>query len=237
MGCRSATVASSSRPGRAERLGREFFDRPTARVARELLGAVLTVRRSGTTRRVRLVETEAYVAHDPANHAARGPTRRNRSMFGPPGTLYVYRIHQVVCANLVTRPAQAVLLRAGDPLGGWQANASGPGRLCRALRLTLDDDGIDTTRDGSLALRPRLGPVGRIVVGPRVGLRQAADRPLRFVLAGEAAVSRPRPATWADPAIAASPRRSRAAGGSRQTRRRRRPPSGGGRNVARSAGR
>ena len=100
------------------RLGAAFFDRPTRRVARELLGAVFRTRGPGGVRAVRLVEVEAYVARDPANHAFGGPTRRNRSMFGPPGTLYVYRIHRVVCANVVTRPGQAVLIRAGEPLAG-----------------------------------------------------------------------------------------------------------------------
>ncbi len=140
--------SSSGRP-----LGRGFFDRPTTRVARDLLGAVVTVRARDGVRSVRLVEVEAYVANDPASHAYRGPTRRNRSMFGPPGTLYIYRIHQVVCANLVTRPGEAVLLRAGRPLLPVEANPSGPGRLCRVLGLTIADDGC------------RVGPRGRISRG------------------------------------------------------------------------
>ncbi|EQD50778.1 Methylpurine-DNA glycosylase (MPG), partial [mine drainage metagenome] len=87
----------------AARLGPVAFDRPTTAVARDLLGTVVRTYGPDGVRAVRLVEVEAYVGHDPASHAFRGPTRRNRSMFGPPGTLYVYRIHRVVCANVVTR--------------------------------------------------------------------------------------------------------------------------------------
>ncbi|HTS33777.1 MAG TPA: DNA-3-methyladenine glycosylase [Thermoplasmata archaeon] len=182
--------SSSGRP-----LGRAFFDRPTTRVARELLGAVLTVRAGGDVRSVELVEVEAYLAHDPASHAYRGPTRRNRSMFGPPGTLYVFRIHQVVCANLVTRPGEAVLLRAARPRRPAHANPSGPGRLCRVLGLTIADDGQRVGPRGRLSVtapRPRPRP-DLVLRSPRVGISRAVDRPLRFSLAGDRWVSRPRP--------------------------------------------
>lgn len=174
------------------RRGRAFFDRPTERVARELLGHRFVVRDRRGIRSVRLVETEAYVAHDPANHAYRGPTRRNRSMFGPPGTLYVFRIHQVVCANLVTRPGEAVLLRAGEPLGAGLPSASGPGRLCRCLGLTISDDGRDTTRGTAVVLEKGPERAVRPLIGPRVGIRKAVERPLRFALRGSLGVSRPR---------------------------------------------
>jgi len=225
-------TAGSSSDGR---LGRAFFDRATARVARELLGASLTVRTGRRRRTVRLVETEAYVARDPANHAYRGRTRRNRSMFASPGTLYVYRIHQVVCANLVTGPGEAVLLRAGAARSQDPAIASGPGRLCRYLGLTLDDDGRNVGRGPRIELRARRGRRPRVVLGPRVGIRRAADRKLRFVVAGEPAVSRPRPVGWA--LSGASPSRSRGDARSRRSRTRRRRPSGGGRSGGRSDGR
>ena len=217
------------------RLGRRFFDPPTARVARALLGSVLTDRKGRRERSVRLVETEAYVADDPANHAYRGPTARNRAMFDPPGTLYVYRIHQVVCANLVTRSGQAVLLRAGVTLAEGLPSASGPGRLCRTLGLRLADNRRDVTRDRRVLVRAGPGRPGPVVVGPRVGIRRAADRPLRFALRGERAVSVPRPAGWA--LSAASPRSSRGAAGSPRTRRRRTRPSGGGKRASRIGGR
>jgi DNA-3-methyladenine glycosylase len=205
------------------------------RVARELLGAAVTVRGRGRPRTVRLVETEAYVARDPANHAFRGPTRRNRSMFGPPGTIYVYRIHQVVCANLVTRPGEAVLLRAGAIGRSSAVAASGPGRLCRYLGLSRSDDGRDASAGRRLVVeRPTRRPRS-IVVGPRVGIRLAAERPLRFAIAGERAVSRPRPPGWG--ASGASPSRTAGVVRRRRTRTRRRRPSAGGRRGVRTGGR
>lgn len=193
MGRRSATEGRSSEGSPGPRLGRRFFDRPADRLARDLLGATLTVRASRRVRSVRIVETEAYVRDDPASHAFRGPTVRNRSMFSRPGTLYVYRIHQVVCANLVARRGEAVLVRAGDALRSEPKVASGPGRLCRFLGITLDDDGHDTVVGNRIAVRRGRPPRGPIVVGRRVGIRRAADRPLRFALADEPAVSRPFP--------------------------------------------
>jgi len=183
-----------ARSSSGRRLGRSFFDRPTVRVARELLGATVVARGPDGPRSVRLVEVEAYLRGDPASHAFRGLTRRNRSMFGPPGTLYVYRIHQVVCANLVTRRGEAVLLRAGAPGSEREGNPSGPGRLCRSLGITIEDDGSSVTGPGRIAVRSRSGPVGRVVRTPRVGISQATERRLRFSVARDRWVSRPRPA-------------------------------------------
>ena len=192
MASRSATVARSSSPN-ARRLGRAFFDRPTVAVARALLGAELWVVSAREARGVRLVETEAYVARDPASHAFRGPTARNRSMFLAPGTLYVYRIHQVVCANVVSRRGEAVLLRAGAPRAPLEGNPSGPGRLCRFLGIELADDGTDTITSGRIGFRPRSRPPGPVSLGPRVGVSRAEHRRLRFALASDPWVSRPRP--------------------------------------------
>lgn len=175
------------------------------------------------------------MADDPANHAYRGPNRRNRSMFGPPGTLYVYRLHQVVCANLVTGPGEAVLLRAGAVDGNHPRVASGPGRLCRFLGIGLADDGIDVTMGPRLRVRARTRELPGIAVGPRVGIRRAAARPLRFATRGDRAVSSPRPAAW--PLSGASPRSSPAGGAKRRTRRKRTRPSGDGTSAVRTDGR
>ena len=196
---RSATGGRFSRPNAVRRAGREFFDRPADRVARELLGGTLSVRSGRSVRSVRVVETEAYLRNDPASHAYRGPTARNRSMFSRPGTLYVYRIHQVVCANLVARQGEAVLVRAGSAVGFPPATASGPGRLCRFLGITREDDGEDTVAGGRVAVWLRRESVGPIETGTRVGIRKAAERPLRFALRDEPAVSRPRPIRLRDP--------------------------------------
>ena len=192
-GPRSQTAARSSE-NRSRRLGRAFFDRPTIDVARALLGTVLTVEGPHGRRAVRVVETEAYVARDPASHAYRGPTPRNRSMFSLPGTLYMFRIHQVVCANLVTRRGEAVLLRAGEPLTRGLSNTSGPGRLCRALGLRLSDDGTDVTRSRRIRVVERDAAGPRIVAGTRIGIRLGRRRRLRFAAFDNPWVSRPRPA-------------------------------------------
>jgi len=187
---RSVTAERSYRTG--PRADRAFFDRPADRLARDLLGATLVVRSGRAVRSVRIVETEAYVRNDPASHAYRGPTPRNRSMFSAPGTLYVYRIHQVVCANLVARRGEAVLLRAGAADPANPRLASGPGRLCRFLGITWEDDGTDTVTGDRVVVRGPRQRAGTVRTGPRIGIRKAVDRPLRFVLLGESAVSRPR---------------------------------------------
>ena len=187
---RTATPGWSSRF--ADPLPRRFFDRPTARVARALLGAVLLRRAPEGWRAARIVETEAYGAGDPSSHAFRGPTARNRSMFGAPGTLYVFRIHQVHCANVVTRRGEAVLLRAAEPITPLPHPPKGPGRLARAFGIDLALDGSDVRRGPVRLVRGRRPP-GGVVVGPRVGISRAVDWPLRFAVRDHPWVSGPRP--------------------------------------------
>jgi DNA-3-methyladenine glycosylase len=233
MGHRWSTAARSSNRSNG-RAGRSFFDRPTTQVARDLLGRELHAVGPDGHRSVQLVEVEAYVAGDPASHAFRGPTARNRSMFRTPGTLYVFRIHQVVCANLVTRPGEAVLLRAGFPLDVRVGNPSGPGRLCRYLGITLADDGLDASAKGRVYVAGAREPSLRTLRSPRVGISRAVDRPLRFSVSGNPWVSRPRPGRTIS---ATSPSRSPGGGPYRRTRTRSRPPSGGGRSGGRTVGR
>lgn len=186
-------MVATSDPGASGPLPRAFYDRPTRVVARALLGCRFLHETEAGGLVGRIVETEAYVARDPANHAFGGPTERNRSMFAAPGTLYVYRIHQVHCANAVTRPGEAVLLRAAEPLSGGLGNASGPGRLCRAFGLTRRDDGLDLTVD-EVRILARDRPLGgRVLVGPRVGISKAVEAPLRYAIAENRYVSSPRP--------------------------------------------
>ena len=175
---------------------------PTAEAARSLLGCVLVRRESGRARAVRIVETEAYLGpEDPAAHTVAGRTRRTEPLFGPAGTVYVYLVYGMhSCLNLaVDRDGfpGCVLIRAAEPLDGSGLAAGacvGPGRLCRALgidralsgRHLFEDDPPLTLREGT--------PPARVVVGPRVGIRRAAERPLRFCDAESPAVSRPWPA-------------------------------------------
>jgi DNA-3-methyladenine glycosylase len=169
-----------------------FYDRSAVTVARELLGAWLVAPLGRRFAAARIVETEAYVARDPASHTFRGRTTRNGSMFGPPGTLYVYRIHQVHCANAVTRSGQAVLLRAAEPLTDGLGDLSGPGRLTRGFGLTRTDDGASLLT-GRVRLVPGDSRPPGITRSPRVGISKAVERPLRFSWTGHACVSRPRP--------------------------------------------
>ena len=154
-----------------------------------------------------LVEVEAYAPDDPASHAFRGRTQRNRTMFGPAGHLYVYRSYGVHwCANIVCAQdgiGAAVLLRALEPTRGVDRMrerrglddprllAAGPGRLTQALGITGADDGLDLLRP-PFVLQPPAAPVD-VVASPRVGISRAAERPWRYSLAGSSFVSRPRP--------------------------------------------
>ncbi len=181
-------------------LSREFFARSVHEVAPELIGCTLLVDGAGG----RIVEVEAYDADDPAGHGYRGPTARNRAMFGPPGHAYVYRSYGVHwCLNLVCGPegsAEAVLVRALEPTHGLDTMrarrgldavrllCSGPGRLCQALGVTGEHDGRPVDRP---PFELRAGgadePVAR---GPRIGITRAAERPWRYGLAGSGFLSR-----------------------------------------------
>jgi DNA-3-methyladenine glycosylase len=181
-------------------LPRAFYARDAEAVARDLLGKVLVLRAAdGPPRRARITETEAYVGeHDLASHSSKGRTARNEAMFGPPGRAYVYLIYGMHhCLNVVTGKAgegQAVLLRAAEPLDGWEADLRGPGRLARAFGLTREHDKADLVRG---ALRVHDGPApARVEATARIGVDYAEDwahAPLRFHDASSPHVSR-RPA-------------------------------------------
>jgi DNA-3-methyladenine glycosylase len=182
------------------KLRKDFFARSVHEVAPELIGATLLVDGTGGV----IVEVEAYDHEDPAAHGYRGRTERNASMFGPPGHAYVYRSYGIHwCLNLVCEEegsASAVLLRALEPVRGVDAMrarrglddprllAAGPGRLCQALGVTREHDGLALDRP-PFELHAREGPV-EVVAGPRIGITQAAERPWRYVLAGSRFLSR-----------------------------------------------
>jgi DNA-3-methyladenine glycosylase len=178
-------------------------------VARAVLGRVLVHDSPQGRVAGRVVETEAYRgAEDPASHAYRGETPRNRTMFGPPGHAYVYFTYGMHhCLNLVTGSAgqaRAVLVRALEPVEGvplMRARrgvhelarlARGPGCVAQALGLTRAHDGLDLA-GGPLwlsDLAPRRG--GRpIATGPRIGIRSGIEHPWRFWLSGHPCVSGP----------------------------------------------
>jgi DNA-3-methyladenine glycosylase len=180
---------------------------PVVDAARELLGCVLVSSLAGARTAGVIVETEAYGGpDDPASHAAtvRGPTRRNRVMFGPPGRAYVYRSYGMHwCMNVVTGRdgvAQAVLIRGVEPIEGEEVMArrrggvarlgAGPGRLCTALGITDALYGHDLRQPPLELLRGWRVRAESIGVSPRVGIADAVDWPYRFFLRGSAGVSR-----------------------------------------------
>lgn len=173
----------------------ELLAHPPAEAARLLLGTVIVRRVEREVRAVRIVETEAYLGQDdPAAHAFRGRTARTAPLWGRPGTIYVYFIYGMHhCLNIsVDRPGVpgCVLIRAVEPLDGQPAEVGrGPGKLCRFLGLDTRDSGRHLfAPDSRLTLREGR-PADRIEITTRIGIRQAADRPLRFFDAASPSVS------------------------------------------------
>lgn len=206
-------MGGSPASGRGRVLPASFYDRPTELVARELLGAVLECTTAAGTASGRIVETEAYLGpHDPACHAVAGRTERTWHLHGPPGRAYIYFIYGVHwCFNAVTREeghGSAVLVRAVEPVGGLDLMrerrpaarreidlTNGPGKLCQALGV---DGALDGTRLDRRPLRILAGPPvddGDVDVTARIGITQAAEWPLRWLVRGNPYVSAARPGT------------------------------------------
>lgn len=180
------------------RPARAFFDRDTALVARELLGLWVVRRIDNTFHVGRIVETEAYLGpHDRASHSSKGLTRRNRTMFGPPGYAYVYLIYGIHhCLNVVTEAeghGSAVLLRALEPVSCLPANTRGPGLLAQALSVDRTLDGTDLLGDTLFLAEPTRREPFKTVRSRRIGVDYAgtwARRLLRFHIRDNPWVSR-----------------------------------------------
>lgn len=192
---------------------RSFFERTPDKVARVVLGKLLVRRTNDALLTGRIVEVEAYFgAGDPAAHAAAGRTARNAVLFGPAGHAYVYFIYGMhSCLNIsCERDGQAgsLLVRALEPVMGLEQMASnrglgphvaprlltaGPGRLCQAFGITrATHNGVDLLdEDSDLQLRDDGYDAQRVLITPRIGITKAAERPLRFLLAGNPYVSGP----------------------------------------------
>lgn len=178
-----------------------FFEAPADVVAPRLLGATLISRAGRRETRGIIVEVEAYLGEeDPASHAYRGRRHRNNeSLYGPPGTWYVYLSYGIHwCANLVCGPSGgggAVLLRAVEPLGGLATMerrrggrprkewCNGPGKLCEAMGITRRIDG-NLLWESAVAIELAEFRVSAVARGPRVGITKAREWPLRFWLDG-----------------------------------------------------
>jgi len=197
-------------------LPREFYDRDPRRVCRELLGKVLVRNERRKYLTARIVEVEAYLGkNDGASHSFIGRTARNAVLFGPPGYAYVYFIYGThYCLNVSCLPdgvAGGILFRALEPLEGIEAMAkargialngtrdlrnltSGPGRLAEAFEITRErDNGKDlTSKNSDLFIADDGYRVGRVLTTPRIGVTKAAERPWRYVIAGNPFVSGPK---------------------------------------------
>ncbi len=184
-------------------LPRKFYARDTVTVARDLLGRTLVRRAAGgrATMAGTIVETEAYRASDdPASHARRGMTQRNRAMFGEVGRAYVYFTYGMhYCLNAVARSSRhdagAVLIRAIRPTMGeciMEKNrhgcaariiADGPAKLTQAMGITTGLYGTDLTRRGDLYVAGDVASRRRIATGARIGIRNGLDMMWNFRLA------------------------------------------------------
>jgi DNA-3-methyladenine glycosylase len=202
-------AARRPREGSDERpLSAGFYDRPVVAVAQDLIGTILAV---GDCAGV-IVETEAYHHSEPACHAYVGLTARTSTLFGEPGTAYVYRsygIHALI--NAVCEPPEvgaAVLIRALEPIAGLEAMArrrgprgdrvrqlcSGPGKLTQALGIGLGDNASDLSV-GPVLIRPRpnAAPAPAISATTRIGITKGVELPWRFCLTGSTFLSVPVP--------------------------------------------
>lgn len=213
-------VQIDHQPGRI--LPRSFFESGPEQVAPHLLGKLLVHKSPSGLLAGRIVEVEAYLGPhndppDPAAHSYRGPTPRNRVLFGPAAHAYVYSIYgRYFCMNISCEAegrAGCVLLRALEPLAGADQMArnrglapgsltlgnarqltSGPSRLCQALGLTrLGHNGLNVADPASpLQVRDDGYSVSEVLATPRIGIHEAADWPLRFVLPGNPCISGPK---------------------------------------------
>jgi DNA-3-methyladenine glycosylase len=189
-----------------KKLGRDFYERATLKVARELLGKHLVLKKDGNMFSGRIVETEAYIGpKDKANHASKGKTKRNEVMFGPAGCAYIYFTYGMYhCLNFVTEkegyPA-AVLIRALEPEKNIEIMkknrktdkienlTSGPGKVCMALELDRKMNGTDLCSD-VLYVEDRNQKKEKIVSATRVGINIQKDKKWRFYIKDNKFVSR-----------------------------------------------
>ena len=209
----SAPSAQTKPITRLSTLPRSFYEPSAEIVAAKLLGQLLVRRTDRGPCGGLIVETEAYVVGDAACHAFNGPTKRNAAMWGPAGYSYIYFIYgNHWCFNVVCQPpgiAEAVLVRAIEPTLGLDEMrerrpvrdhrqlSNGPGKLCAALDINRSQDNVDLCDTNSPVFiaenksrKSFLKQRGPRVIGTRIGIRLAAEMPLRFYLERSEFVSR-----------------------------------------------
>jgi len=192
-----------------KKLKRDFYNQPTLKVAKNLLGKYLVVRRGDKLLSGKVVETEAYIGkNDPASHAYRGVTPRNKIMFGKPGFAYIYLTYGMYhCLNFVTEkdgfPA-AVLIRALEPEEGIDIMmrnrkisdiknlTNGPGKLCQALGLdrSLNGANLCSPMQEKIWVEDRNEKQKGIVSTSRIGINEGKDKNWRFYIKGNRFVSK-----------------------------------------------
>ena len=192
-----------------EKLPRSFYVRPTITVAKDLLGKYLVKKYRGKVLIGKIVEVEAYLGEkDPASHAYRGRTQRNKVMFWKGGHLYVYFTYGMhYCCNVVTEvegKGRAVLLRAVEPVNGieimmknrrrkwsngmmeyWSTHAdvnltNGPAKLCEALGIGRAQNGTDLLGDEIYIANGERIPKSRIISSTRIGVKNGNNKKWRF---------------------------------------------------------
>jgi DNA-3-methyladenine glycosylase len=191
---------------RVARLPRAFYNRPTLEICPDLIGQTIVYDSPEGRLSARITEVEAYIGrNDPACHAARGMTERNRVMFGKPGVAYIYFIYGMYnCLNFVTeaegKPA-AILLRGAEPLEGLDLMRrssgvakewlllNGPGKFCRAFGLSREQNGLDLTGSPLYLVRSR-DAEPKVALSPRIGIRDGQEKLWRFYDADSKAVSK-----------------------------------------------
>lgn len=183
-----------------------FYSRDARAVAKDLLGKILVHKTEEDVTAGIIVETEAYLPqNDPASHAAKKKTEKNKPMFGKPGTAYVYftygnhYILNAVCDKEEV-PA-AVLIRALEPTAGIELMkkrrktenlrnlTSGPGKLCQALRITKEQNETSLTKGNLIIIDNKYYPLS-MVTTTRIGIEVGSDLPLRFYIKGNKFVSK-----------------------------------------------
>lgn len=180
-------------------LKRSFFERPTLQVAPELLGKSIIVKsKNGNSKNMGIiVEVEAYTKNDPACHAARGKTPRNEIMFGAGGFSYVYFIYGMYfCLNFTTEKEGipgAVLIRALHIPDKDERIASGPGKLCKYLKITRQHNQIDCCNNNSPLIVTDGNHLGKFSIcqTKRIGISKAAHLPWRWYIKDHPSVSKP----------------------------------------------